>query len=99
MAYATNKSADQPAHPRSIISAFVVRCVYDLISKLVKPKIARLHLVSIVEHVGLSLTLSQTPEGRFSCDVAHLEKAVHMCLIWCRSLLFILHDPKKDLFV
>ena len=24
--YANNKGADQPAHPRSLISAFVVRC-------------------------------------------------------------------------
>ena len=26
MPYANNKGADQPAHPRSLISAFVVRC-------------------------------------------------------------------------
>ena len=26
MSYANNKGADQPAHPRSLISAFVVRC-------------------------------------------------------------------------
>ena len=27
MSYANNKGADQPAHPRSLISAFVVRCL------------------------------------------------------------------------
>ena len=27
MPYATNKDADQPAHPRSLISTFVVRCL------------------------------------------------------------------------
>ena len=27
MSYANNKDADQPAHPRSLISAFVVRCL------------------------------------------------------------------------
>ena len=27
MLYANNKGADQPAHPRSLISAFVVRCL------------------------------------------------------------------------
>ena len=27
MAYANNKGADQPAHPRSLISTFVVRCL------------------------------------------------------------------------
>ena len=26
MPYANNKGADQPAHPRSLINAFVVRC-------------------------------------------------------------------------
>ena len=27
VSYANNKGADQPAHPRSLISAFVVRCL------------------------------------------------------------------------
>ena len=29
---ANNKDADQPAHPRSLISGFVVRCLYSIIS-------------------------------------------------------------------
>ena len=32
MPYANNKGADQPAHPRSLISAFVVRCLDSIIS-------------------------------------------------------------------
>ena len=32
MSYANNKGADQPAHPRSLISAFIVRCLYSIIS-------------------------------------------------------------------
>ena len=32
MSYANNKGADQPAHPRSLISAFVVRCLDGIIS-------------------------------------------------------------------
>ena len=32
MSYANNKGADQPAHPRSLISAFVVRCLDSTIS-------------------------------------------------------------------
>ena len=32
MSYANNKGADQPAHPRSLISAFVVRCLDNIIS-------------------------------------------------------------------
>ena len=32
MSYANNKGADQPAHPRSLISVFVVRCLDSIIS-------------------------------------------------------------------
>ena len=32
MSYANNKGADQPAHLRSLISAFVVRCLDSFIS-------------------------------------------------------------------
>ena len=32
MSYANIKGADQPAHPRSLISAFVVRCLDSIIS-------------------------------------------------------------------
>ena len=32
MSYANNKGADQPAHPRSLITAFVVRCLDSIIS-------------------------------------------------------------------
>ena len=32
--FANNKGADQPAHPRSLISAFVIRCLESIICKL-----------------------------------------------------------------
>ena len=32
MSYANNKGTDQPAHPCSLISAFVVRCLDSIIS-------------------------------------------------------------------
>ena len=32
MSFANNKGADQPAHPRTLISAFVVRCLDSIIS-------------------------------------------------------------------
>ena len=32
MSYANNKGADHPAHPRSLISAFIVRCLDSVIS-------------------------------------------------------------------
>ena len=33
MPYANNKGADQPAHPRSLISTFVVRCLDTRVSQ------------------------------------------------------------------
>ena len=32
MSYVNNKGADQPAHPRSLISTFVVHCLDSIIS-------------------------------------------------------------------
>ena len=40
--YANNKGADQPAHPCSLISAFVVRFLDSIIPILTKSKIAGL---------------------------------------------------------
>ena len=60
--YATNKGADEPAHSRSLISAFVIRCL-DMIIPLVSiSEISSLYLVSEAEQAGLSLTWSQTPK-------------------------------------
>ena len=41
MPYANNKGADQPAHPRSLISTFVVRCLNSLVCILAIPKVSR----------------------------------------------------------
>ena len=57
--YANNKGADQPAHLRSLISAFVVRCFDSIIPILAKSKISRPKLVSVAEQAGLNLTWSQ----------------------------------------
>ena len=74
--YANNKGADQPAHPRSLISTFVVRCLDSIIPILAKSKKLSLKLVSVVEQAGLSFIWSQIPEDRFSPDVAQMRKAV-----------------------
>ena len=42
LVYANNKGADQPAHPRSLISAFVVRCLDSIIPLLNIAEILRL---------------------------------------------------------
>ena len=71
--FANNKGADQPAHPRSLISAFVIRFSESSISKLATGEISIFLLVSVAEETGLSLVLSETPfEERFYRDEAIL---------------------------
>ena len=72
MSYANNKGADQPAHPRSLISAFVVCCLDSVMSLVSVTKISSLMVASVAEQASLSLTRSETPEDKFSHDVAHL---------------------------
>ena len=47
--YANNKGADQPAHPRSLISAFVVRCLDSVMSLVTVTKMSCLRLTSAAE--------------------------------------------------
>ena len=42
MLYANNKGTDQPAHPRSLISAFVVHCLDSIIPLNFIAEISRL---------------------------------------------------------
>ena len=65
MPYANNKVADQPAHPRSLISAFVVRCLESIIPLLAIADISLPQLISVAEQAGLSLTWSQPPKTGF----------------------------------
>ena len=72
MSYAKNKGVDQPAHPHSLISAFVVCCLDSIMSLVSVTKISSLMLSSVAEQASLSVTWSETPEGMFSHDKAHL---------------------------
>ena len=74
MSYASNKGADQPEHPRSLISAFVVRCLFSVMSLVSVTRISSLMLASVAEQASLSLTWSKTPEDTFSHDEAQLYK-------------------------
>ena len=65
-------AADQPAHRRSLISAFVVRCLDSIISIVSISKISSLMLASVAEQASLSQTWSETPENTFSHDEAQL---------------------------
>ena len=77
MSYANNKGAGQPAHPRSLISAFVVRCLDRVMSLVSVTKIPSLMLTSVAEQASLSLAWSETPEDTFSHDEAQV------CLYSC----------------
>ena len=55
MSYANNKAANQPAHLRSLISAFVVHCLDSIISLDSIAEISRLQLVSVAAQASLCL--------------------------------------------
>ena len=57
--HANNKGAGQYSYPGSLTSAFIVRLLESIISKLASCKIS-FYLVSVAEQTGLSLTQSET---------------------------------------
>ena len=61
--HANNKSADQPAHPRSLISTFVVCCLDSIIPLVSRSEISSLYIAYV--QAGLSLTWSKTPKTGF----------------------------------
>ena len=60
------------AHPRSLISAFVVHCLDSVMSLVSVAEISSLMLSSVAEQAGLSLAWSETPEDTFCRVVAQL---------------------------
>ena len=56
LGFAKNKGADQPAHLRSMISAFVIHFLESIICKLANGEISIFRLVSVAEETGLKLT-------------------------------------------
>ena len=73
MPYANNKGADQPAHPRSLISTIIIRRLDSSTPLVVIFEIWRLQLASVAEQSGLNLTWSKIPEDTF--------------FAWCGSLM------------
>ena len=63
--FANNKGADQPAHPRSLISTFVIRLLEKFIHRHAMGVISIFLLVSVTEENVLSLALSKTPKTGF----------------------------------
>ena len=63
--YANNKGADQPAHPRSLISTFIVRCLDSIISLVSISEISNLYVASVSAKAGMGITWSKTPKTGF----------------------------------
>ena len=72
MSFANNKGADQPAHPHSLINAFVVRCLDSIIPLDSIAEISRVELASVAAQTGLCQAWSETPEDTFCRVVAHI---------------------------
>ena len=73
MPHANNKGADPPAHPCSLISAFVVCCLNSVIPLVAISESSSFYLASVAGCTGrFESTLIANPEARFSRDEAHL---------------------------
>ena len=57
--FVNNKGADQPVHPRSLISTFVIRLLESTISRLAMSEISIFELVSVHEQADLNFTFSE----------------------------------------
>ena len=95
ISYAKNKGADQPAHPRSLISAFVVRyldCIVPLVSI---SNISSLCLASAAAQAGLSLPWSQTLKTDFVMTRLKY-KELNRLLGSCIHFLLLINELEYD---
>ena len=63
--FANNTGADQPAHPRSLISAFVIRFLVSINVNLLQVNFHFFWLVSVAEETGMKHALSEPPKTGF----------------------------------
>ena len=63
--FGNDKDTDQPAHQRSLISAFGIRLLENIITRLATSEISIFELVSVAEQSGLNLTSSKTLKTGF----------------------------------
>ena len=74
LSYVNNKSAHQPAHPRSLISAFVVRCLDN--NKLLQLK--AVHIMHCISNLSVFRYMSPWRNGALS--------SVDMCVCMCINI-------------
>ena len=77
MSYANNKGADQPVHPRNLISAFIVHFLASIIPLIAIAEISKAYLASSAEQASLSLTWSQTPKTGFLVTRLMYDAVIH----------------------
>ena len=65
--FANNTGADEPAHPRSLISNFVIRLFKSIISRLAAYKVSVFYLVFVAEQTALKFALSETCLNNDDC--------------------------------
>ena len=90
--FTNNTGADQPAHPHSLISAFVIRLLESIISRLATGEISTFKLVSVAEETDLKLALLETPKTGFVatrpiCKIVILNKSCFNPLYTGNSLM------------
>ena len=78
MLHAKSKCADQPAHPRSLICAFVIRYLQIRVVNLATCKKINI-LASTREQAGLSYLVGN-PKDRFSSVKATVDARIGTCL-------------------
>ena len=71
--FASNKGADQSAHPCRLISAFVIRSLESTLSKLDTDEVSIFYQVSVTE-AWFESRFPRNPEGRFCHDEAQYYK-------------------------
>ena len=95
--FANNKSADQSALTRSLISAFVSRLFESIVFRHATREISMFKLVSVTEETGLNLTFLETPKTGFPVSQANLcwilaqlckQRISIILTLFCFSVLF-----------
>ena len=80
MTYVNNKGADQPAHPCSLINAFVVRCLDCMIALVSISETSSLYLTSVSQIWDLIVSVpDHCLSFHFSRDVAQFQLVLNWC--------------------
>ena len=79
-----NKGTDQHAQLPSQISAFIIRLLESVISRLATSELSIFLLVSVAEKTGLRIALSETPKTGF---VALLPKFMDEFFCLCLGII------------